>query len=196
MKRYFLLIILASVLAPMAGAQDENPGSLWSDQAQNPLLDRTARREGDLITVLVSESSTASFSAKTDASKADNSSVPAPSVPFLWRILRGWLIQSDSSNSGSGSTTNTGQFTAKLTGIVKKVLPNGTMVIEATKAIKVNKETQVFRLSGVIRRDDISPENTIKSELIAEADIQLDGKGMIADRQRRGILTRLLDWLF
>ena len=70
------------------------------------------------------------------------------------------------------------------------------MLIEGTRAIRVNKETQLFRLSGVIRRDDIRPDNTLLSESLADARIEVDGKGQVSDRTRRGVITRLLDWLF
>ncbi len=193
--KYFA-IILALGISISAFAQEDNPGSLWSNEAKNPLIDRTARKEGDILTVIISENSAASLSANTTANKSDSSSVPKPSVPFLWKILGGWLTSATSSNSGTGKTDNSGKVTARLTAIVKKVLPNGNLVIEATKSVQVNKDTQIFRLSGIVRRDDIDAANTIKSENIAEADIKLDGKGMISDRQRRGILTRLLDWLF
>jgi flagellar L-ring protein precursor FlgH len=87
-------------------------------------------------------------------------------------------------------------MSAKVTAVVKQVLPNGTMVIEGAKSLTLNKEVQNFRITGIVRREDILPNNTVRSENIAEAIIAMNGKGMIADRQRRGILTRLLDWLF
>ena len=69
-------------------------------------------------------------------------------------------------------------------------------MIEGTRTIVVNKETQLFRLTGIIRIQDIKPNNTVLSESIAQAEIRMEGKGQIADRQRKGILTTILDWIF
>jgi flagellar L-ring protein precursor FlgH len=83
-----------------------------------------------------------------------------------------------------------------MSAIVTKVNPNGTLIIEGARSVVVNKETQLFKITGVIRREDVRPDNTVMSEAIADAQIKLDGKGTINDRQRRGLITRLLDWLF
>ena len=79
---------------------------------------------------------------------------------------------------------------------IKYTLPNGNLVIEGTRFVQVNKETQKLIITGVIRQDDINADNTIFSESIANADIRYDGKGTVGDRQRKGILSQLLDWLF
>ena len=87
---------------------------------------------------------------------------------------------------------------AKMTmsAVIKKVLPNGNLVIEGTRFVKINKDIQTFILTGMVRKDDVRADNTVLSESLADADIKLEGKGPIADRQRKGILARLLDWLF
>jgi flagellar L-ring protein precursor FlgH len=83
-----------------------------------------------------------------------------------------------------------------MSAVVKKVMPNGNLVIEGTRFVKVNKDTQTFVLSGVIKQDSVLPDNTVMSESIAEAEIRVEGKGAITERQRKGILSRVLDWLF
>ena len=74
--------------------------------------------------------------------------------------------------------------------------PNGNMLVEGTRMVKLNKEDQAITFSGTIRSDDVRADNTILSENIAEVRITNVGKGLISDRQRRGIITRILDWLF
>ena len=98
--------------------------------------------------------------------------------------------------SGDGKTSQTSSMAATLTVIVKQILPNGNLVIEGHRTLITNKQTQTFTLSGVVRQADIKPNNTIVSSQIAEMDVKMDGTGLIADRQRRGILTRIIDWLF
>jgi flagellar L-ring protein FlgH len=184
------------MLATAQTHQDDNPGSLWPNRYVNPLLDRTARREGDLVTILISETSASTFAASTSTSKADKTDIPQINIPFLKNLFPSLGIGSSSSSSGQGQTSQTGSFRARMTAMVKKVLPNGNLIIEGSRWVKVNKEVQTFKLTGIIRRDDVRSDNTILSEMIAEAEITAEGRGAIADRQRRGILTRLLDWLF
>lgn len=196
----FLCFLLLCPALP-GGAQliekDVNPGSLWKPGSVNPMVDRTARAEGDLVTILISETSSGSFSASTTASKKDNSLVSQLlGIGWLDRIFKSASLSADSSNNGQGQTQQAGKVQARITAVVKKVLPNGNLVLEAARLVAMNKDIQIIRLSGVVRRDDVRSDNTVKSENIAEADIRLEGKGLIGDRQRKGLLTRILDWLF
>jgi flagellar L-ring protein precursor FlgH len=83
-----------------------------------------------------------------------------------------------------------------LTAEVKFVTAAGNLIIEGSRKIVINKDTQLFKLTGLVRRDDILPDNSVLSEKLAQAEIRLEGKGQIADRQRKGLLTQVLDWLF
>lgn len=202
MKR--ISILAAILVAPgVLHAQiiDKNEGgsvgSLWSDSMPNPYIDRIARREGDLVTILISETSVAQFKASTNAKKDDGTNVfQKLFIPLLDRIFKPFETGAKSDVSGEGQTSQQGKMQARMTAVVRKVLPNGNMIIEGSRLIATNKELQTFKLIGVIRRDDVRPDNTVRSESIAEAEIRMEGKGMIADRQRRGLLTRILDWLF
>lgn len=197
-----LTIALVAIFAQFASAQDTNDGSLVPSKMRNPYLDRTAKRAGDVLTVVVDESSTAALSANTTAAKKDSNAIDKLVTPFLKNIplvkdfLGGLSTGANSSNSGSGATNGTTRLNAKISVVVKEVLPNGNLVIEGNRIVKVNKDLQIYKLTGIVRPDDVRRDNTVKSEAIAEANITTDGKGLIGDRQRRGILTRLLDWLF
>lgn len=207
MKFTKLILLISSLgLAGLVSAQvsDQDAGSLFNSNTRNPYLSRTAQRVGDILTIVVSEVTTAQYSATTTASKKDDNSVASAVLPFITalkipllnQLLGGLSTGANSSNNGSGSTTQQGKFTAKVSVVVKQVLPNGNMVIEGNRIIKINKEEQQITFTGIIRQDDILPNNTILSENVAEAKITNLGKGLAADRQRRGILTRILDWLF
>lgn len=180
----------------------DNTGSLWSNSKPNAFLDRTARKEGDILTIIISETSTATFSASTTTSKTDTNTVGKTVVPILSTLVPNLIPNTSGSSSGSlstagsGTTASSGKFTARMSAVVKKVMPNGNLVIEGTRYVKVNKDTQTFVLSGIVKPDSVRPDNTILSESIAEAEIRAEGKGAISERQRKGILSRLLDWLF
>jgi flagellar L-ring protein precursor FlgH len=191
---------LAAVLAPGALAQSERnadkAGNLFvTSKAFNPFADRIARHEGDIVTVVINESSNASLSANTKTTKTDSNSI-TNAIPLLQGLFSLASNGVNSSIEGTGATSNTGAFTAQMSVIVKQVLPNGNLVIEGTRSIKTNKDTQTFKLTGIIRQDDIRSDNTVLSASINDAHIEVDGKGQIADRQRRGIFSRILDWLF
>lgn len=193
-------------ITPPTGPVDStrNYGSLTPDRYRSPFLTRTARNVGDVVTIIVSEASSSSFTASTSATKKDNTTTGPNSVPLLDFLRVGLLntflrptqTQANSSVAGAGATQSQGRFTARLSAIVKAVLPNGTMMIEGSRLVKVNKETQTLVLSGIVRPDDVRSDNTVLSEDIAAAEIRSEGIGLIVDRQRRGLLTRLLDWLF
>ena len=191
---------LAALLAPGALAQSEKDadkiGNLYADhKGYSPFSDRIARHEGDIVTVVINENSNSTYGATTTTTKTDSNAL-TNGIPFLQGLFAAASTGANSSVAGTGQTTNAGVLTAQMSVIVKQVLPNGNLVIEGTRSIKTNKDTQTFKLTGIIRQDDIRSDNTVLSASINDAHIEVDGKGQIADRQRRGILTRILDWLF
>jgi len=199
MKKLIVLMLIAvSAIAfcQATSVDKDNPGSLWSEGTADPLHDRTASKEGDIVTVIITESTSASFAAQTQTAKSDSASINKGIGPILQSLIPNLGIGASSATAGSGKTTQTGTFTGTVAAVVKKVLPNGNLLIEGTRDIVYNKDTQTIRLSGIIRREDISSTNTILSTQIANASIKAAGKGQISDRQRRGFLIRLLDWLF
>jgi flagellar L-ring protein FlgH len=195
-----IIVFAAAALAANLLAQDvsknENPGSLWPDSGEDLLQDRTARREGDIITILIFENQRSSFSASTNANKNDATNINAGIGPILSRLIPNLRVGASSTVNGDGSTVQNGRFVGRMSAIVRKVHPNGTMEIEGIREIQTNRESQILKLTGMVRRYDVRSDNTVLSENIANASIKAEGKGMIYDRQRKGILTRLVDWLF
>ena len=80
--------------------------------------------------------------------------------------------------------------------LVKQVMPNGNLVVEGRRSLVTNKQTQTIVFSGIVRQTDIRPNNTVLSTDVAEAEVKMDGSGVISQRQRKGILTQIIDWLF
>lgn len=204
MKKTIAYLALATFLAtavatanPQPDGGKDNTGSLYRHEASNPYTDRVARRKGDLLLIVINERSAASFAAATQASKSDNNRVTADVFKGLLGRLFGPLTNSGSSGvSGEGDTNQSGNMTARMSAVVSEARPNGTLVIQGSRTLVTNRETQTFVLSGLIRAGDIAPDNTIDSTKIAEAEIRMEGKGLVSERQRKGVLTQLLDWLF
>jgi flagellar L-ring protein precursor FlgH len=196
LRALWRLLFSCFILCCAGGAIAQTNGSLWDDDAKNPFTDRIAKKVGDVLTVIVAESSAASSTASTQASKKDDASVSAGVGPILRALIPKLGSSSDFKSQGQGSTSRSGNLTARLTVIVKGTLPGGNLVIEGTRYVQVNKEFQKMTITGVVRPDDINFDNTILSEFIANADIRFDGKGTVGDRQRKGLISQLLDWLF
>lgn len=205
MKRILILGLALSSLsqAQVVNSQD-NFGSLTPKSYKPIFGTRSARKVGDVLTVVISETNTSSYQSNTTNNKkvADTSGPNSvPLVNWLKVGLLSTLAGAGSTNGTSefqatGSTGQSGKMTAKLAVVVKQVLPNGTLVLEGQRAVKFGRETQTLILSGIGRIDDIRPDNTILSENLANAEIKSEGIGAIYDKQRKGFITKLLDWLF
>ena len=185
-------------------------GSLWCENGQLGELfaDHKARREGDIVTIKIVESSSASNKATTQTGRT--SSFSAGIDKFFnaekdYPATRGFFnpfsrVQGDLSSDfdGNGTTSRSGDLTAYLTARVVRVLPNGNLAIAGSREITVNNEKQLIVLSGTIRPVDISPQNIVLSTYIADANILYSGQGIIDERQKPGWMARVFDrvWPF
>jgi flagellar L-ring protein precursor FlgH len=191
----------SAVTRPTAGPV--SAGSLWpADDRTFFYGDRKAFRVGDVLTVQVVESAKASNTANTDlsrktANKAELTALFGLQGALAKSDLTNLIdVTSDSSHAGAGSTKREGQLTASLTAIVKEVLPNGNLLIQGRRAVVVNNEEQYMTLTGIVRQEDISRNNSLLSSQIADARITFGGIGVVADKQRSGWGTWVFDWLF
>lgn len=175
------------------------PGSLWSQNSilSNLGLDLRASRVNDLVTIVVNET----FSAvATGDVKTQRQSTAQSNIAQLAGVTKttGPLANLLGTNTqtqlqGQGETSRGAVLTANMSARVTHVLPNGYLVIEGTKRVQVSSENQVVTVRGVIRPVDLVPPNTIPSNLIAQMEIQVSGKGVINDTVHRpNFLYRLL----
>ncbi|QCQ22692.1 flagellar basal body L-ring protein FlgH [Desulfoglaeba alkanexedens] len=192
---------------PIAAQEDREPaipsGSLWSRRDDSPFQDIKARKVGDIVTIMVSEQSKASKSASTDTGRKRELTAEGEflglSTPTK-TILRplnpfDFDFKVDNTFEGDGRTSKSDTMSAYMTATVVQILPNGNMVIRGSRWTKVNDELQEIILEGIIRPMDISRDNTILSQNIAEAKIFFVGKGPVTRHQKPGLLGRLIDLL-
>jgi flagellar L-ring protein precursor FlgH len=175
---------------------------LWRDGKSGVLfLDDKASRAGDIVTVLVMESSSSGITADTNTKKDTSASFNLSNFfgnTHLFakegknRAQLEYAGKSEQKNGG-GSITREGTVTAQIPARVVKVLENGLLVVEGRRAVVVNDETQTLAFSGLVRPEDITPENTVRSTQVADAEVTLVGKGVLADKQRPGILQMFID---
>jgi flagellar L-ring protein precursor FlgH len=191
--------------------------SLYNDAtSRNFFQDLRAYQVGDLVTVNIVETSSASKNANTQTGR--ESSIDAGIGSLLgWEGKLKYLTSAGNGNvgdaysnssmfkssmtnsfNGSGTTSRNESMTAYITAKVMEVTPNGNLFIQGTREVRVNNETQHIILSGTIRPADISPDNTVLSSYIGDARIEYTGTGVLSDKQRGGWLTRIVDqvWPF
>ncbi len=187
-----------------------NPGSLYSaSQARDLYADNRARRVGDIVLIQVVETSKSKSKADTTANKGSTSEFGVGAALGFSSIGIGKFSgdvgpnpmvssTSNSSLSATGETKRENYVTATIGARVTQVLPNGVMQIMGAREIRVNDETQYMVVSGLIRSQDVSADNSILSTQMSDSRIDYYGKGVLADKQKSGWLIRLLDnvWPF
>jgi len=183
-----------------------NLGSIYG-QADNPLFaDRKAMKVNDIVTVQIVESTSASSTGTKSLAK-DSESTLGPGV-FTYGgkdknmnklnsgmnnyLGLGASFTSASSFAGSGNNNRREDFTTKITGRVIKILNNGNYFISGKKELLINGEKQEVQISGVIRPDDINPQNTILSTQIADAKILYKTEGDIGRSTNEGWASKFL----
>ena len=191
--------VVARVLPPPTPRTE---GAIYQAGQQIELFaDLKARRVGDVLTIRLTESTAASKSAVTKTTKttavADTGptlfgkTITAAGVPIFTTSLNG-----KDSFDGEGSSTQGNSFTGSLTVTVVDVQPNGNLVVQGDKTLKLNQGDEFVHLSGIVRRADIATDNTVTSDRVADAHISYSGKGVIDASNRMGWLARFFNSAF
>ena len=180
-----------------------SPGSLWAESSPSLFEDLRASRVGDLLIVIIDEQSKGEGDASTSLSKSSGMDAGVTSFLGLMAAVGKRYpdmdpsalisLMSSSDFSGEGATSRTGKLEGRLAVRVRKVLPNGDLFIEGHKVILLNEEELHFYVSGVVRQLDVSSENSLSSSLIADAQVEFSGRGVMSDQQKPGWLHRLLN---
>jgi flagellar L-ring protein FlgH len=180
-------------------ASTASPGSIYTvtGRLADGFRDVRASQTYDLVTILVSDNSSAASTGVTNTSRKSSvaASITALAGP---KSATGALSNlANASNSqqlqGQGTTSRGTTLTATVTAEVTAVLPNGNLVVQGQKEIAVNSEKQVITVRGIIRPDDLSPVNSIPSDRVARMEILVNGKGVVNDAVKRPfILYRIL----
>lgn len=190
-----VIILLTAVLTLTVPAEPAAAASLWTDTgpAASMYADRKAHAVGDIITIIISESSSASRTGKAENAKSGKTDLQAGTGIFRW-LADASAGYSDSFKT-QGTIANSNNVSAKLTVQVVEVKPNGNMVVSGTQSIKQNGEEQRITITGVVRPDDVRADNTVLSTYVADAQIRIDGHGPLARKQRQGVLSQILNIL-
>ncbi len=190
---------LASVRAVSAGSQPQ-PGAIWTE---NGRLDRftadvRAMQPHDLISVIVSEGLASSTDGTVKGSRASSAS---SAITALFQKLSAASaaqnlvnLTAQSALNAQGSSANNSSLSTILGGEVVDVLPNGVLVIEAARQVEFSQETKTIVLRGLVRPEDISQQNQVRSTAISSLELQVRGNGIVTDYTHRpNVLVRLLE---
>ncbi len=178
-----IVATLAGVFAP--GFQAEGAGSsLWKPDSNSLFQDHKAGKEGDLITVLIIERAYASQKAQTGAGKGTGVTLAEGSGVLSFLPAVG--MNANTSFKGQGTTSRSGDLVAKMTARVVEVLPYGMMRIEGSQGLVINNEKQNIVISGLVRQEDISADNTVLSTHVGCAEIRYEG--VLDEKQKTGLL--------
>jgi flagellar L-ring protein precursor FlgH len=160
--------------------------------------DKKAMQLEDVITVLIEEDAKATNDTKTNTDKSQDGSVdikagtgPLSAIPAM-SVSSGMKAKYD----GEGKTSRAGQVKATLSARIVAVYDNGNLLIEGNKEVEINSEKEILRVSGIVRPQDVSPDNTIMSHKIADARIQYTGQGDNHQAARPGWIARFWNWIF
>ena len=192
---------IAKVRAQQA-AEVRTPGSIWSAQGQLVRLgtDVKAFRVHDVVMIVVSESLTASTDGQVKNARASNAN---SAITSLFGALKSSnamqnLLGANASSrlTAQGQSTTDSSLSTTFGAEVVDVLPNGMLVVQATRQLTFSQQTQLIKLRGLVRPEDVSNQNQVLSTAMTDLELEVTGKGIVNDSTyRQNPLVRLLEKL-
>lgn len=180
-------VLACMCIGPPATAED-----LYSRESYDALAaDHRALRAGDNLTVVVTEITSSTTDARTTADKDGTVSGSAT----LHQRQQQAAFNLNETFNGGGSIERSGKLLARLTVVVQSVEPDGNLRVKGEQNIVVNGDKQKLIVEGRVRQQDVAADNTVLSSRLSEARISYTGDGVLSEKQRQGLLTRILSWL-
>ena len=196
-----LRIYIAKVRAQQA-AEVRTPGSIWSAQGQLVRLgtDVKAFRVHDVVMIVVSESLTASTDGQVKNARASSANSSITSLFGALKTsnnLQNLLNASAASGlTAQGQSTTDSSLSTTFGAEVVDVLPNGMLVVQATRQLTFSQQTQLITLRGLVRPEDVSNQNQVLSTAMTDLELEVTGKGIVNDSTyRQNPLVRFLEKL-
>jgi flagellar L-ring protein precursor FlgH len=194
-----------SLPMPPPLVSERQPNSLWRNGSRGFFKDLRATRVGDLVTVVINfnQSGTLQDSTTRTRSNAETNNVASllgfqNTINRLAKLTSAQTpnvldLTSTLSNVGTGQIARQEQINLRLAALVEQMLPNGNMVVFGHQEVRLNFEVRELQVAGVVRPEDIAPDNTINYDQIAEARIAYGGRGQITDVQQPRYGSQLMD---
>lgn len=195
-RPYPAMAPVAPIIAPSAQA---TAGAIYAAGPGLQLYsDRRARDVGDLLTITLTESTTAQTTANTTTAKESELTIGSPNLFGAPVTLGGKDILSASAKgerdfAGKGSSAQSNRLQGSVTVTVMQRLPNGNLVVQGAKNLRLNQGDELVQVQGIVRAADIFPDNTIPSSRVADARIVYGGRGPVAQSNAMGWLSRFFN---
>lgn len=185
--------------ARSAAAPSATPGGIWAPGSRiaDAARDLKASQVDDMITVVVVENASAVSSGTTKTSRVSSTKNSISALAGLTKAAGPWAnlagVNGDTELNGQGTTSRNVVISTTLTARVSAVMPNGAMLVEATKDVEINSERQTIVVRGIVRPADVASDNTVLSNRLGQLEVRLNGKGVVGDAIKRPFfLYRLL----
>ncbi len=189
---------------PVIADMPASPNSLWRTGARSFFKDQRASMVGDILTVDINITDTASLSNTTSTSRTGDQEssisgmfgLEAPlerALPGAGSLETGLNTSSTSSSNGSGTVNRSENIQLSVAAVITDVLPNGNFIVAGRQEVKVNAEVRELLVSGIIRPQDISADNTVQHTQLAEARISYGGRGDLSVIQRPRVGQRVVE---
>ncbi|HZF97735.1 MAG TPA: flagellar basal body L-ring protein FlgH [Pseudoxanthomonas sp.] len=195
-RAYAPMAPIQVVVAPQAEATG---GAIYrAGPGLNLYGDRRARDVGDLLTINLIENTAAQTTATTQVDKSSEITVAAPSIagaPLTYggRDLLSASVNGERGFNGNGKSAQSNRLQGSLTVTVIQRLPNGNLVVQGQKNMRLNQGDELVQIQGIVRSADIGPDNAIASSKVADARIAYGGRGAIAQSNSMGWLGRFFN---
>ena len=171
-----------------------------SAQIQSMFADPKANQVGDAMTVIIQENASASNRTSTKTAKNSKTAISS-TIPGAGNILDFIPLHSldsgfDNEYTGDASTSRSARLTARMTVTVVGKKPNGDLIIEGVRTLKINGENEAIYVNGSVNSAMVRRDNTVLSSSIADLQIEYTGKGTITQGTRPGVVVRFINWIF
>jgi flagellar L-ring protein precursor FlgH len=190
---------MAPIQVAVAPQAQATGGSLYrSGPGLNLYSDRRARDVGDLLTINLIENTTAQTTAATSVDKGSDIAMAAPNIAgapltYKGRDLLSATLSGERGFSGNGNSAQSNRLQGSITVTVVQRLPNGNLVVQGQKNMRLNQGDELVQIQGIVRAADINPDNSVPSSRVADARIAYGGRGAMAQSNSMGWLGRFFN---
>ena len=178
--------------------------SLWRPGARTFFRDQRARSVGDILKVVVTIQDNAKLDNKTEVKRNDNAETGMPKLfgfeaeltkkfPDTIDPTKLYSVKTTDNNKGEGKIDRKEQINTTIAAVVTKILPNNNLMIKGTQEIRVNTEVREVTVAGIVRPEDISAQNSVTLDQIAEARVSYGGRGNVSDYQQPRYGKQVID---
>ncbi len=174
-------------------------GSIYQEGMTVGMFDnRTAKRRGDILTIELTENASASAKSSTTSKKSNKVDLPSPTIAGDKVTKDGKEILTNKFDggrdfNGSGDSNQSHTVSGKITVTVAEVLPNRNLVVRGQKLLTLNQASEYIRISGIVRPEDIKPDNTVLSNRLADAQIIYGDSGSMSSANTMGPLGKFFN---